>query len=258
MRNKIILVLLFALLIVSPAYALQIEEQEVNVTLSQSIASKYIWRGMDLFADNDAALFSSVDVALPGLIKETDISMNVWGAFPMDNGHETSTELDYSLTASHDFESFNISSGYVYFDYPKANNLSDINEFWGSFSLFKIPALPFDMSFTVFAAYETEAKDGGAENGWYYSWGFGMDVPLPESQLTQEGQAASIGITNWGNDGVGGLKPSVLYATECSLSTSYTVNSFSFTPSLNYAINYEDAINKDDEFWAGIDVSYSF
>ncbi|HBG61981.1 MAG TPA: hypothetical protein DDX37_09155 [Candidatus Omnitrophica bacterium] len=260
MKTKLLVLLqLLAILFGSNVFALEMGNQKVNITVTQSYVSRYIWRGMDLYSDDDSAYQPSLDVSLPKAFKNTDISFNVWGSFPTSSGHEIATELDYSIKAAHDFEVFNLSTGYIYIDYPKANNFLDINEYWGSFSLFKIPVLPIDISLNLFAAYETEATKGGSENGWYYSWGFGTKMPLPKSYVTQEGQAISFGITNWGNDGVAGLKPSSLYATDFSLLTSYTIKRFTFTPAFHYVANYNDDINNgDSEVWGGIDISYSF
>ncbi len=163
MRIKMILLQLLVVFLTSTAFALDMGDQKVNITLTQSYVSRYIWRGLDLYSDNDGAYQSSVDMALPKVFKNTDISFNVWGAFPTSSGHERATELDYSIKASHDFTAFNLSSGYVYFDYPKANDQSDVNEYWTSFSLFKLPLLPIDVSLNLFAAYETESAKGGPE-----------------------------------------------------------------------------------------------
>ena len=82
---------------------------------------------------------------------------------------------------------------------------------------------------------------------------------MPECSFTQNGQSLSLGITNWGQDGVAGLKPSSLYATEINLSTAYTVGKFSIAPKLSYTINYEEEINNgNEELYGGVDVSYVF
>jgi len=60
-------------------------------------------------------------------------------------------------------------------------------------------------------------------------------------------------------DGVAGLNALSLYATEISLSASYSVGRFLVTPSLNYTVNYEEKINNgDEELWGGLEISYAF
>ncbi len=263
MRRRMVysLVLLISMgVFLKDSFAFQAGGQEVDVTVTNSYVSRYIWRGQDVYADNDGAYQPSVDISLPGFLKGTDVDFNVWGSFPLNKGHELADELDYTLSFSRDLgRMYNLSLGYTYYDYPKANKYSDVQEPWVSFTLNRIPYLPLDVSFNVFAGYDFSAASGGPEEGWYYSWGLSTELPLPESSLTQKGQSLSLGITNWGEDGVGGLKPSSLYAVEISISTSYSAGKFSITPTLDYTINCEDKINNgDDELWGGLEISYTF
>ncbi|MGE0269377.1 MAG: hypothetical protein AB7S78_13085 [Candidatus Omnitrophota bacterium] len=248
----------FLLLPLTQVYSLDIKNQKVNITVSQSFVTRYIWRGLDLYPENDPSYQPSLDIAFEDLVAGIDVSLNIWGGLPIGSGHESSTEADYALTLSRDFEKINVSAGYVYFDYLKANRFSDVNELWVSASLFKIPVLPVDVSFDVLAAYEYKATEGGPDNGWYYSWGFSTTVPIPKCGLTQDGQGLDASVANWGNDGASDLKPSKLYATEFNLGTTYTFGSVSVTPGFTYVWNHEDEINPDNEIVGMIDISYSF
>jgi len=264
MRRK--LMILVAVLIglsglLTSAFALEIGSQEVEITLTDSYVSGYIWRGQDLYADNDGAHQSSIDIAFPKLIYDTDVSLNVWGSFPINSGHVDAEELDYTLTFSRDLldDAINVSVGYTYFDYPKTESTADVSEPWISATLNKLPFLPIEVSFTGFIGYDFQAKSGGPDEGIYFSWGFDTELPLPQLALFQEGQTLALGIVNWGNDGPADLEPSSLYATEISLSTSYGVAGFSISPNLHYTINYEESINDgNEELWGGIEVSYAF
>lgn len=242
-------------------YAFEIGGQLVEVSVTDSYVSRYIWRGQDLYGENDGAHQPSIDVTLPKLLKGTDVSFNVWGSFPLDKGHEDGEELDYTIAFSRDLldEKFNLSVGYTYFDFPNTSSTSDVSEPWWTITLNKIPGLPIDLSFSVFAGYDFAAKSGGPDEGWYYSWGFDTELLLPEFALAQEGQTLALGIVNWGNDGVADLEPSSLYATEFSAATSYALGGFSLTPSLHYTINHQEQINSgDEELWGGFEVSYGF
>lgn len=263
MRSKFFTFSVFLLGLVcfaNVAFSYEIGSQEVNISASQTYVTKYIWRGQDVFGDNDGAYQPSIDISLPKFLPSTDVSLNVWGAFPTNSGHEDAEELDYTLSLSTDiYDILNLSYGYTYFDYPNTASASDVQESWISLTLNEIPALPIDVALTLFAAYEYEAEGGGIENGWYYSWGFSTELPLPEIGLFQEGQALGFSIVNWGNDGVCGLEPSFLYATDFSLSTSYSFAGVDITPSINYTANYEEQINNgDEELWGAIELSYAF
>lgn len=262
MKKKVFFVLMLLLGMVyslGNIFALEIGNQEVEVTVTESYVSRYIWRGQDLYANDDGAHQPSIDIAFPELLYGTDVSLNVWGSFPLDKGHEDNEELDYTLTFFRDIsELFSLSVGYTYFDFPNTGSTADVQEPWASITLNKIPALPIDVSMTVFAGYDFEAASGGPDEGWYYSWGFDTELPLPQSPFLQESQTLAVGIVNWGNDGVADLKASSLYATELSLSLLYAFKGFSITPNFHYTINYEDSINNDDEeLWSGIEISYA-
>jgi len=234
--------------------------KSVDITITHTYASRYISKAQDCFADDDGAYHPSLDLMFPKLILDTDISLTVWGAFALNCGHEEFDEIDYSVSASKDiFKYWNVSGGYSYFDYPKANKLLDSNDPWGSLTLKKIPYLPIDTSITLTAIYQFPAASGGSENGMYYSWGFETGLPLPDVTVFQKDQVLTLGLVNWGTDGVGGLKPSRLYATVFSLGTKYTFGKLAISPSFNYALNHERRINNGaEEIWGVIDVSWSF
>lgn len=256
-------VLLFILMmcVTANVFALELYDKNINITVTDSFVSRYIWRGQDLYSDNDGAHQPSIDISSEELFFGNDVSLNVWGSFPAHSGHEDAEELDYTLSFSREvFDGLlSVSEGYTYFDYPNTGKTADVSEPWMSVTFDKIPKFPIDVAFNIFAAYDFQAASGGPDEGWYYSWGLSTDLGLPKCAITQDGQMLSLGITNWGNDGPADLKPSALYATDFSVSTSYAFDNFTISPSLNYTANYEDEINNgDDEFWGGIEISYAF
>lgn len=264
MRKKIFIslgVLLAGLAVFVPGvFALEIGPQEVVVTFTDSYVSRYIWRGQDLYSDNDGAHQPSVDIAFPKLLLGTDVALNVWGSFPISGGHEDGEELDYTLSFSRDISDlFNVSAGFTYFDFPNTGQTADVSEPWLSLTLAKLPLLPIDVSLSGFIGYDLQATSGGPDEGIYFSWGLDTELPLPQIALFQEGQTLALGVTNWGNDGVADLEPSSLYATELAISTSYDLSGFSISPNLHYTISHEEQINDgNEELWGGIEVSCSF
>ncbi len=249
-----------SLCFINDSFALEIGEQEAAATVTESYVSRYIWRGQDLYATDDAAYQPSIDITLPGFLEGTDASFNIWGSFPMSAGHEDAEELDYTISLSRDIqEDYNLSFGYTYFDFPNTTGRADVQEPWASFTFNKIPGLPIDVAVNLFAGYDFKAKSGGPDEGWYYSWGFDTELPLPKLPVFQQGQSLTLGLVNWGNDGVADLEPSFLYASEFSVSSSYSFGAFQIIPSLNYTINYKDEINSgNEEIWTGIEIGYLF
>lgn len=240
-------------------FALEVGEQEVEITLTQSYASRFISEGQDGFPDDGPIWETTLDIAFPQVLYGSDLCFSAWWGYPLKSGNVAAEEVDYSVAIAREIkEILNISGGYNYFDFPRANNNSDLNEFWGLLQLERLPFLPIPVSAALYAEYEFKATREGPENGWYYFWGLGTKLLLPRCKIFQEAQNLSLDVTNWGTDGVGGLKPSSLYATECSVATSYSFAGFSITPSFNYLFSYEDTINDEDEAWVRIEVSYSF
>jgi hypothetical protein len=249
---------LFIIIIILSTFTLNTWPQETTITFTDTYVSRYIWRGQDLYPDNDAAHQPSVDISFSDILNDIALSLNIWASFPLNKGHQDAEEIDYTLTLSKNLtETLNTSFGYTYFDFPNTASQADVQEPWISFTLSKIPIFNYEISLNLFAGYDFKTTSGGPDEGWYYSWGVSIEIPL-ESILTKK-QSLILDITNWGNDGVADLKPSSLYATELSLSTSYNLGKFTITPSLHYTINYEDEINSgDEELWGGIEFSYVF
>lgn len=257
--QPIVVILLILLCNPLSIFALEIGEQEIAITLTESYASRFISQGQDCFPENGPIWETCLDIELPGFIYDNDLSFSLWWGYPLEAGNVTGEELDYSVAISRDLKDIlNISAGYTYFDFPKANKDSDSNEFWGSLTFTKLPFLPMPVSFNLYAAYEFRASAKGPEDGWYYTWGFGTELNLPNWKIFQKEQNLYLDVTNWGTDGIVGLKSTSLYATECSLSTSYNIFGLTVAPSFNYVFSYEDEINNEDEIWGRIDVSYAF
>jgi len=260
-NSQVVTILFFLILICFSldAVALEIADQEVAVTLTESFASRHICEAQDSFPENDPIWESTLDIEVPKVMYETDLSFSFWWGYPLKAGSVTAEEIDYSVAISRDLtKTLKASIGYNYCDFPKANRNSDFNKFLANLTLAEIPNLPISISFNLYAAYQFEAAAEGSEDGWYYSWGFGTELPLSEWRIFQKEQSANIEVANWGNDGVAGSKPSSLYATECSISTDYSFWEFTITPSFNYVFSYENSINSEDEIWGRIDVSYAF
>jgi len=262
-KLRMALVIVSFSIVFSASYcsAFEVGSQIIDISASQAFVTRYIWRGQDLYGENDAAHQPSVTISVPKSFFGLDYSLNVWGSFPLSRGHEDAEEIDYTLSASRTvFETLNIAGGFVYFDYPNTASTADVVEPWMSCTFNDImPALPVEIAAKVFAGYDFQAKSGGPDEGWYYSWGLGTSILLPKCALTQEDQALSLSFTNWGNDGVANLKPSCLYATDLSVATTYAAGKISFTPSINYTMNYEDEINSgNSELWGGITIGILF
>ncbi len=261
--RQIILLTGVCMIILSNPFALnafEIDEgKEVNITAASSYTSRYIWRGFDLYGDNDGAIQPSIDISTNAL-RWVDISFNLWSSWAIDSGHEEADEIDYSVSISRDVCDFlNVSTGYVYFDYPNANSLADVNEFWGSISILAIPGLEeIPLSTTIWAGYDFPVDSGGPERGWYFSLTEAVEVELPKVSEMLDAPVLGSAITIGGTDGVGGVDAELLSYIQYSLSMTIGKGNVSFGPSLHYVDNFEDTINDNDEIWVSCDFSVGF
>ncbi len=257
MNKKTIILILFFSLFSFFANFLSYADAAIDISVSQAYASRYIWRGQDLFADNGAACQPEIDIVFPELAGGVGFGLNIWGSIPVSGGQQDAQEVDYTIAFSKDVGDLNLSLGFTYFNFPNTSLDSDVSEPWLAID----GPLPFlaNLSFNVFAAYDFKVTSGGPDEGWYYSWGFGYSLPLDFLAVAREGQTLNFAVTNWGNDGVADLKSSLLYATELSFSTSYFLGEAALTPGFHYSINHESQINDgNDEIWGSITVSYLF
>lgn len=260
MDKKLFLILGLLLSVSLNVLAVEVGSQVINVGVSETFVSRYIWRGQDLYGDNDGGLFHNLDFsseALGGVL-----GLNLWGANSVTGGHEDGEEYDYTLSYSKDLAdgAYNLTTGYTYFDFPNGGSTADVGEPWASFTVSapeNIGGLPFSLS--LFAGYDFATKSGGPDEGWYYSWGIDTELSLSGCPLATQDQTLSVGIVNWGQDGVADLKPNSLYATEINLSTGFSVGEYTLTPSIHYLIGHDEAINNgDEEVWFGFEVSRGF
>ena len=166
MNKKVIfLSCMFLFMITVGTYALTLGEKDATLTFSESFVSRYVWRGQDLYGENDSAHQPSIDLTLHD-VAGGDLSFNVWGSFSLNKGHEDAEEIDYTVSFSKDaFDGvLTVVKGYTYFDYPNASSRSDVGEPWMSLTLNQIPELPIDVAFTVFAGYDFQTKSGGPDD----------------------------------------------------------------------------------------------
>lgn len=235
------------------------EERFLGIDLDATVVSKYMWRGYDIL-DDRAAFQPSINFDL----FQTGFSLNVWGSFALSSGFEDLDELDYSLAyATTFFEeeayALDFAVTYIYYDFPNTTSkYADGQEIGVEISFPNL--LEIGPSFLVpswYSGYLWPAHSGGPERGWHHVMGLAYDLPITPLLPGQDEQALSFSTDLTYNDGTFGSESGFSHAT-IGLSTTFEVGDFSITPSLNYQWSFEDTVNDEDEFWAGIGVTYSF
>jgi hypothetical protein len=234
------------------------DTKKVQVILKQSYVSRYIWRGQDIYADDQGAYQPSLTLDYKNILDSGDLSFNLWGSFATSSGYEQGDELDYSFSYKPNLDlPYEVTLGSTYYDFPQLNRRSDALETWINLAADDLTSL--DLTLNLFAGYNFKVASGGPNPGWYYAWGVSKDFKLNSLLAKDEEQNISLTLTNWGTDGVADLSPSLVYATQVSLDTRYEFSDFAITPSLNYVVNYESGVNQGkEEFWLGLTVAYSY
>ncbi len=233
------------------------ENPTLGVTLDTTYASKYMWRGYNVFGEN-GSFQPSLDVDLFG----SGFSVNAWGAIPLGSGSESLTELDYTLAYGitlFEEESYAVDLGanFIYYDFPKVNSKAtpDSHEFGISVALpnlFSIGEIGIVPSYYVGKLWPASSSPGFDVAGFYHSLGLGSDLPIPGTDL-----ALSLSADINYNDGMFGADHDWSHAT-LGVSTGFAVGSVSISPFLNYQISMEDTVNPEDELFGGLSVSFAF
>jgi hypothetical protein len=249
--RKIIFAIL-GLLTTGMAYA----APTMSVNFSDTYVTRYIWRGYDLYPNNDGAHQPSLTLNVGELPAGLSASFNFWASFATQGGHKDGEEFDYTASLSKNLtDKIALTGGIAYYDYYNTNATADIWEPFVSANFI----LPLELTLSTFIGYDFQAKSGGVDDTAYWAWGLSRNFALPSLPIFQKGQALTAGFKNWGQYAKSNNSGYFVYATDFSLSTTYNVGKVAITPAVTYTPNYRETINNgDDEFWGGITVGVTF
>lgn len=244
--------------------AAETADDGVDVTFDVTYASKYIWRGFNLFGEN-GAIQPSLDVAL-----DNGLSFNVWASYPAGSGAEDATEYDYTVAYSNT----------VLEDSAWKTNYT---VGWRYYDLIKLSSETADMQ-EIFVEAEMPALVGGGmvpHLAWYQMWegddGFGLDedgcmIDKSPGAIFVMGfdynftldQAPELPMTfMWDvvyNDGVLGVDHDWSHMV-CGLSTSMACPEIggTLTPAVYFQNTFDDSVNpRGDELFATLSYTFSF
>jgi len=250
---KKFLLLVLGLMMTSAVYA---NSPTLSTSFSDTYVTRYVWRGYDIYANNDGAHQPSLTLNVGDLPAGLTASFNIWASFPVNSGHEDLEEFDYTLSLSKNVtEKIALTGGVTYFDYPNTASTADIVEPFVSANF----TLPMELTLSTFLGYDFQAKSGGIEDTVYWAFGLSRNFALPKLPIFQDGQALTASFKNWGQYADSNNSGYFVYATDFSLSTTYNVGKVGITPMVTYTPNYQEEINSgDDEFYAGLTVGVTF
>ncbi len=237
LRNKILLAV--AVLAISiPALA-----APVSVGVEADFASRYIWRGFDVY-DNGGAFQPSGFVSYSPT-EALSVTGSVWASYNMDVT-ETLDEIDYTLDVSYTVNDMtSVSAGAILYVFPEVSGDDNTSELYGSIGI----ALPADFSASVALYYDYDDGDG------YY-----VNAGLEYGKTIKEGVdltlGASVGYMDYDDEGMyAGFDGISDYNFSAGLSADVGYG-FAMALSATQTISGDDKINTNDEFWTLAAISY--
>jgi len=256
-------ILLTAVILLSATTFAQAQE-ELTGTVDVTYMSQYVWRGFEWFYE-DSAILPSVDLDLYG----TGLGLKVLWLKGLGNGNEVMERLDFTLSYSntlYEYETYatDYQVGWMYYNFPdgpwRAGALSsDLQEFFATLSWPEICPEGVVPSYTVIKLWNVEEYSrNNRYSGWLHILGLGYDLPVEGLLPDTPEQILNLSAAMVYNDGVNNADHDWSHAV-FGLSTDFDLgNDLTFTPGVYYQSSWDDSVNRSDEFWCSLGVSYAF
>lgn len=230
------------------------ERKLVIDDLSFGLVSQYIWQGFEL-NHGDPAFQPSINFDL----FQTGLSFNLWGSFGLKRGNQDANEVDYTLSYGRSLfseESWQVDFGLklVYFQYP--HDTSD-DTLEAGLSLSMPNLIPLGDGALVpgwSINYDWPSRSGGPERGWYQNFSLTYDVEFQAGG--EEIPLSLMGLVGH-TDGIFGVESGFSHI-EFRVTSGFEIGDWAFAPFAAAQLSIEDTVNPDDEFWAGVTISYDF
>ncbi len=214
---------------------------EVSTSGNITYVTKYIWRGFDLAPSGEPAIQGGISIDTG-----KGIALDIWGSYAQDSDSQLD-ELDYTLSWSGQVtESLEMSAGYTLYTFPSVVSAAEAQtESREAFIGFAFPEAFMSPSLTFYNDWE----DG---DGTYIFLGGSYDFIFTDESAPALSLSLGLGYNDsqW-------ISKSGISDIDLGLSMTFAAGSVEITPSINYIITPEDAVNTDNEFWAGLDFGFS-
>jgi uncharacterized protein (TIGR02001 family) len=234
-RSRILSALAVLLLAAAAPAAAQLSFQVDTV-------SRYVWRGFDLFAPNNAALQPSLTYAFG----ETGLSANVWTSFALGDRstYRYADEIDLTLTyAVPVSEAVDVTVGLIHYGWYFARPFS----FKGSTTqeLFITAGLSQVFLQPTLAIY----YDLNMGSGLYASLKIGHSLALSEKLSLGLSAALGYNAGQW-------IEGSGFSDLNLGASLPFKAGDLIIVPLINWTIVLMDEVNTENEIWFGLSIIY--
>ncbi len=212
---------------------------EIEFRSDLTLVSRYIWRGFDTIADDLPAIQPSLIFAFG----KSGVWLNLWSAVALAD--TDFVELD--LIAGYDkafSKEITFSTGVGYFTFPSLPHYPDKNstspEAYAGITANSLPLTP---GLTLY--YDFNVGDG-----LYVTFSVNQSFHIKDQAFYS---SVVIGYTTQYQD----FEVDPGFSDIClGVSTDFSFGSMTLSPCLNYVIVPNHTINDEDEFWAGLMVSW--
>ncbi|MCX5634948.1 MAG: hypothetical protein NTW55_03780 [Planctomycetota bacterium] len=236
-------------------------------------ASRYIWRGFDLYNNNHGAIQPSVDVDLFG----SGFGVNVFYSRSTTASFEEAQWLVPTIYYTNKFfanESYatHYKVAWSFYDFPHHVPGRDLNaqEISGAFWWPKL--LPWGLvpSYTIVCMWpdRSGSATGDLTAGWAHIFGLGYDWVLPAIMPETKEQVIHLSAQAVYNDGVGPAPHHFKDGDNVDHDWSHAVfgattdfpitKSLVFIPGAYYQNSWDESVNSQDEFWVTLSLRYLF
>jgi len=237
-------------------------EGKLGVELSAIVQSKHMWHGFDLLDDHGVFLpIATVSLA------DTGFSGKIIGGYSLSGGHEKSDELNYAAFYTGAFLQdtryvTNFTANYFYYGKPKVhyrkNDSQEIGISWSWPKLLGSSGLLPNYYFGRIWPTRSHSNLEGCE-GFIHVLGLAYDLTIPNFGPEGRDQTFRLSGDITYNDGFGGggVKHDWSHAV-LGVSTNLGTGNVTVTPYLNFQISMDDSVNKEEELWCGVNLTYRF
>lgn len=221
------------------------EESALSVGIEVDYASKYIWRGFNLYGDSNPGVQPSAYLEY-AVNDELSVGYSIWGSYNVDESDLD--EVDHELYLNYALnDSVGLELGYILYRYPSASAYNTEEIYVGaSLSLNDF----FTASFKV--NFDTDEADG------YYA-NLKLEGEYPLNDIFTLNGSAALGYMNYDNDYYveGGISDFSDLSLILGVSADFG-NGFSSFATLNYSVSLADEVNEDNEAWVVAGLAYDF
>jgi len=272
MVRKALLGMFACALVVSVAAA---DDKPVSVTVSSVVTSTYMWNGFDKVETFGLESGPAVQPKVTFGVNNTGLSASVGGSFVVNEDSQLH-ETTYGVNVLRDVSPLvSVGAGYTYFDNrAKIAGVEvpdgDVHEVWGGVELnSSVGVKP-----SVAVKYEKSTTDG--VDGFAVVAGT-LKYGMPLTGVTLGGAGVDVNwktgvLYNTGDVGVRdevgnvGVLKSGVSAWQLGVSSDIKTGSVVVSPSVNYQVSVGDVepvvvgqtVDRVNEFWASVGVSYGF